>query len=130
MRYTKDDGLATLAGKIIERYPEFESLKYCRIAYLYADSSKKASGKTVYADTEKVSDKAKAVAHVDFIITFYKPNCEGLDQKRLELLMYHELRHVGYEPNEGKCSIIPHDLEDFKDIVREHGPDWILEGGT
>ena len=129
MNFRKDDTLAALGKKVIENHPEFDALRYCRIGYLYADKEKKSKNKTVYADTEKLSDKMKALAPYDFVITFYEPSCRSLTPDRMEILMYHELRHVGYDATEETCSIIPHDLEDFKDIVDKYGTDWILNRG-
>lgn len=36
--------------------------------------------------------------------------------------MYHELRHIGI--GEKGLKIVPHDIEDFKDILKEYGLDW------
>ena len=127
MNYKKDDELEALGKKVIENNPVFDALKYCRIGYLYADKEKTSKNKTVYADTEKLSDKMKALAPYDFVITFYEPSCKDLPPEKMEILMYHELRHIGYDAVEGTCTIIPHDLEDFKDIVEKYGVDWIKE---
>lgn len=129
MTYKTDDTLAALADKVIQSRPELESLQYCRIGYLYADKEKKSKNKTTYADTEKVSDKMKALAPFDFVITFYQPSCKDLPADRMEILMYHELRHIGYDATEGNCWIVPHDLEDFKDIIEKYGTDWITDRG-
>ena len=34
-----------------------------------------------------------------------------------------ELKHVGFEPG-GTFRIIPHDVEDFVDIIKKYGTDW------
>jgi len=125
--YEQNEELAALAAKVIASHPEMEDLKYCRIAYLSADKEKKSRGKPVYAETERVSDKIKAVAPYDFLITFYMPNCDYLDEKRMKILMYHELLHVGYDPVNGTFAIIPHDVEDFRGIILQYGPDWITQ---
>lgn len=130
MNYKKDNDLAELGKKVIESHPELEALQYCRIGYLYADKEKNVKNKTVYADTEKLSDKMKALVPLDFVITFYEPSCRNLTPDRMEILMYHELRHVGYDATDGTCSILPHDLEDFKDIVDKYGTDWIVKRET
>lgn len=125
--YAKDDDyLPSIARKIIsERQAEFGHLANCRIGFLTSDKEKKSRGRLVYAETEKVSDKYKALTGLDFIITFYTENCDGISHKALEILMLHELNHVGYDPEDESCSIIPHDLEDFKEIVDKYGTDWI-----
>jgi len=70
-----------------------------------------------------VSEKLKAFIPYDFIITFYWPNCETLSPEKLERLMYHELRHVGFA--DGKMFIVPHDIEDFRSIIDTWGFDWL-----
>jgi len=58
--------LKELADKVFAKVKEFKPVtdSGCRIAYQYADKEKKSGGKTVYADTMKVSDKMKAVARM------------------------------------------------------------------
>lgn len=125
--FEPSEDLKKLASDVIAEHNGLSALNdpECRIAYLYSDSEKKRNGKAVYADTEKLSDKVKTIAKCDFIITFYRPNCAGLDPSKMRILMYHELKHVGFEPG-GACHIIPHDVEDFADIIEKHGMSWVL----
>lgn len=126
IEYRIDDGLKKLADKVISKEKAIKHLQdeKCRIIYQYSSEEKKAYNKTVYADTEKIKEKYKAVMPYDFIVTFYEPNCANLSEDKMERLMYHELRHVGFE-GEGKYRIIPHEIEDFRDIVDNWGIDWI-----
>lgn len=59
-----DDELKALAAKVIADRKDLKRLDTpeCRVAYLYSDKEKKSHGKAVYADTEKVSEKVKALA--------------------------------------------------------------------
>ncbi len=118
--------LAALAESVIAEHKEFKPItdSECRIAYQYADKEKKSGGKTVYADTTKVSEKMKAVAPYDFVITFYKPSTDSLSPEKKRILMRHELKHIGID--NGKFKIIPHDVEDFSDIIEEKGMNWII----
>ncbi len=118
--------LKALADKVIAKHIRFKPItdSGCRIAYQYADKEKKSGGRTVYADTTKVSDKLKAIAPYDFLITFYKPSCATLSEEKMETLMRHELDHVGVE--DGKFRIVPHDVEDFEEILKEQGMNWII----
>lgn len=118
--------LKALADKVIAKYSRFKPIidSGCRIAYQYADKEKKSGDRTVYADTTKVSDKLKAIAPYDFLITFYKPSCAMLSEEKMETLMRHELDHVGVE--DGKFRIVPHDVEDFEEILKEQGMNWIV----
>lgn len=125
--YRQDEKLAKIADKVIGNHDNLHHLKdeRCRIAYLYSDEAKKSRGKTVFADTEKVKAKLKAIAQYDFAVTFYEPNTVNLNEETMERLMYHELRHIGFDPKDGRLTIIPHEIEDFRDIVDNWGIDWI-----
>lgn len=120
------ESLRNLAEQVMDKYPEFDVLKATAvsIAYQVSDKSKTTNGKRVYAETTKVPEKFKAIVNCDFIITFYVEP-DDLAPEKLELLMYHELKHVGYNPSSGSCKIIPHDVEDFSDIIVKHGFNWI-----
>ena len=123
--YEINDALAELADSVMESHEDVGHLKKfgCRIAYMMCSSPKKSGSKVVYADTEKVKDKYKAIVPYDFLITFYEPMTAELEAHQMEILMWHELKHVGFDGE--KCKIIPHDTEDFKDIVRKYGVDWV-----
>lgn len=118
--------LAALGEKVMAKFKELKPIadNNVRIAYLYSDREKTSNGKKVYADTTKLNDKVKAVAPYDFIVTFYRPACSALDESKMETLMRHELKHIGVD--NGKFKIVPHDVEDFSDIIEEHGMSWVL----
>ena len=103
------------------------SIQDARIISLYSVKAKKANRKDVYADTTKISPMYKALIKSDFIVTFYVPNIDGLTHFQLKVLMYHELLHVGYD--DGLCYVIPHDVEDFEDIIKEYGIHWADKKG-
>ena len=124
--FEQSKDLAELAKVVIAENADLKHLDNpsLRIVYMYCDKDKTSNGKKVYADTTKLNDKTKAVAGCDFIITFYKQICSTLDEAKMKILMYHELRHVGFK--DGKFSIVPHEVEDFKNIVERHGMNWVL----
>ena len=124
--YENSDRIAEIARKVIAENEKFHHLDdpNCRIAYQTADYAKINGQKIVYDDTERVKDKYKRFMPYDFVITFYWPNCEILSDEKLERLMYHELMHVGYDGESG-YSIIPHDVEDFRDVIDHWGLDWL-----
>lgn len=125
-QYKQDEELKHLGEEVIRKTPKFAKLadKDCRIAYQKSNEQKKSRNMLVYADTEKVKDKLKGFVPYDFIITFYEPNIISLSPEQLEKLMYHELEHVGYK-GPGSYYIVPHDVEDFRDVIDMWGIDWI-----
>lgn len=102
-----------------ERFPSLDGL---RILALESDKEKKSSGMTVFADCRKVNDFWKAVADWDFIITFYF-GWQDLSGKALRNLARHELMHCGFDGE--KTSIVPHDVQDFRDLIEQEGIDWV-----
>lgn len=122
--YEISDYLRELAERVTNTHKDVSELKdkLSAIAFLTCDSGKKTNGKKIFADTQKVSDKIKAITGLDFIITFYTPNYMEMTEEQMEILMRHELLHCGYFEN--KASIVPHDVEDFKAIISEYGVDW------
>lgn len=128
-KYEQSKKLADLAAEVIENTPELQAIADVPIAYMWCDSDKHTNGKTVYADTEKISDKHMELSGYAFCITFYKPNCQYLDAERMAILMEHELLHVGVNfKDDGSIRqrfIRPHDIEDFEQILRKYGMHWV-----
>lgn len=53
-----------------------------------------------------------------------------MTEKQLEILLFHELLHIGIEPADDggeNYSIIPHDMEDFKIVIDKYGTDWSVK---
>ncbi len=113
-------------NKLLNEYSSFDFIRECgiRVLLLECDEEKNRNGRRTYADCSKLTDKVSAIANCDFVITFYA--CDELDDNRLKILTYHEMKHIGCSPD-GKLKIIPHDVEDFKDIIDEYGTDWVQQ---
>lgn len=126
--YEVSNYLMKIADELMDTNDKFSHLRDygCRIVYLMSDQPKKSAGRSVYADTEKVKDKYKCFSPYDFVITFYQPNCAGLEEEHLKRLMFHELLHIGFD-EDGNCSIIPHDVEDFREVIGNWGMNWLYE---
>lgn len=97
------------------------------IIYLSSEHEKKASGKAILGQCEKVADKYKWGIPCDFTITVFEPNIVGMSDEQIKMLIFHELLHVGIEfgaDGSESYSVKPHDLEDFKLIIDRYGTDW------
>lgn len=115
--------LRHLATKIINRHPEFDFIKEWDIKIGYVISQERKQGaKITYADCRKVREVYRAWLPYDFIITFYERNTGFLNENQLKVLMYHELKHIGV--GEKGLKVVPHDIEDFSDILKRYGLDW------
>lgn len=120
-----------IGDRLINTLPEFEYIKDAgvRIAYLSSDEEKKQNRKIILADCTKVSPRYSWCCKYDFFITVYEMNCLLLSPKQMEILIQHELHHVGIdnESNDNAFYIVPHDIEEFWDVINQHGLDWQRE---
>lgn len=97
------------------------------IIFLSSQHAKKGKDKVVHAECEKVAVKNKWAIPCDFTITVFEPNCAGMTDEQIKILLLHELMHVGIEfcqDGTENYYIKPHDLEDFKEIIDRYGTEW------
>lgn len=117
-----------IAQRLIRTLPEFEELRRMkpRIAYLTSMREKKKNKKIVCAECHKVEETYSWCCKYDFFIVVYVPNVIEFDEPRLEILMRHELHHIGidYKDTGIEFYVVPHDVEEFWDIIRDHGLNW------
>lgn len=126
---TLNEHYSEIAKEIIETEEALIDIRNssATIVYLSSEHKKKSGNKLVYGQCEKVADKYKWGIPADFTITVFEPNCEGMTEEQIKMLLFHELLHVGIEFNADgteNYSIKPHDLEDFKLIIDRFGTDW------
>lgn len=120
-----------IGERLIRTLPEFEYIKNSgvRIAYLSSDEEKKKNRKIILADCNKVSNRYSWCCKYDFFIVVYEMNTLLLTPKQIEILIQHELHHIGIdeEANGNEYYIVPHDIEEFWDVIDAHGLEW--QGG-
>ena len=94
-----------------------------------SSKDKTKDDRIIFAECHKVKPLFQAFIPYDFIIVFYEPNTMLMDDLQREILMYHELLHVGMKDS-GELKLNPHDIEDFSIILDQYGLDWnMVEGG-
>lgn len=127
-----DQELQALADRLINTDDVLEYIKHsdARIAVLTEDTEKKSQGRVIFGQCEKVPSKFRWSVPYDFTITIFLPNVERFSNEQMEILMLHELLHVGVEidGNEERYWIRPHDYEEFAKIIERYGLDWSVEG--
>jgi hypothetical protein len=119
-----DPETETIANKIIDKFPEFEFIRDMdiRIGFIKSYEQKMKDGKATLGTCEKVSEKYKAYLPYDYIITIYKSNAYYLNDNQYKLLIYHVLKHITVGMR--GLAVRPHDVEDFKDILKDFGLNW------
>ena len=100
----------------------FPKLLNVKIAWLSSDRAKMNNGKTVFAECAKVTEKYDWCCPYDFTITVYEPNVQNFTEEQMKILLEHELMHVGVD--DGRFYVVPHDAEEFIEIIRKYGIDW------
>ena len=118
----------TIANRLLRTLDEFAEIKDSgvRIAYLSSDEPKKKDRRAIFAECCKVDKKYSWCCPYDFFIVVYEPHVIDFTKNQIEILIRHELHHVGidYTGDQIKFYIVPHDVEEFWDIIREHGLHW------
>ena len=116
--------LKELGDKVLDYFSEFSHIKNhgVRIGYLKSYERKKANGKAVGAECRIIKGVYTAYLPFDFVITFFYPNIHGMSENQLKILMLHELKHIGL--NHKGYYLVPHDIEDFSDILTKYGLRW------
>ena len=117
-----------IGQKLLKTLDEFREIRESgvKVAYLASGKEKKQNKKTIFAECCKVDEKYRWCCKYDFFIVVYEPNVFDFTDNQLEILIRHELHHIGidYSKDEMTFYIVPHDVEEFWDIIREHGLNW------
>lgn len=117
-----------IATRLIETLPEFTDIAEAdvRIAYLSSEKEKKTAHKRILGECHKVEQLYQWIVPYDFMIILYEPNIAGFTENQIETLIRHELHHVGIEYADTglKYYIVPHDIEEFWNIINDKGIDW------
>lgn len=132
MFYEQYEPYAELAEKVIanERSLRWIASADVRIGFLRSFKEKASRGKDVYGECIKVQELYEPFCPYEFLIVFYEPNIAFMDERQLYALMHHELLHVGLDEKDGepKYRIIPHDIEDFDEVISRYGLHWAAPG--
>lgn len=126
--YKLSDDLAVLGEDVIRAEPSLRWILQAdiRIGFMVSDKEKKKSGKPVLGDCRLVSEPWNAFCPFDFLITVYLGNTAGMTDRQLQILLHHELLHVGMDERNGEpvYKVNPHDIEEFREIADRYGIDW------
>ncbi len=127
MRCMPSPDMKKLAERVIKAYPdEFGHIEIERVLFLHEISGSKIRWAGFCREVMPPYGDLLAIqgVHVDWIIEFYSCATEGKSDRWLQILMYHELMHIGVD---GKARY--HDLEEFSDVLHLAGIDWIEDEG-
>ena len=117
-----------IGRNLIRRNKEFRDIIDfdIRIAFLVSDEEKTSGRKIICGECIKVAKNYFWCCPYDFMIIVYEPNTIHMNEKQKRILIRHELKHIGVNTggNEPCFYIVPHDIEDFRSIIKRYGIDW------
>lgn len=120
--------IAGMAHRVMNERPDLRWILAAGISigFLESDRNKKKNGRECLAECIKVRDLYKVYIPHDFLIVVYKPNVSGMSERQMEILLYHELLHIGMDDTGENVKYIvnPHDVEDFRAVIDRYGIDW------
>lgn len=79
-----------------------------------------AKGRMTLGACQKTPPLMRTMTRARWVIWIAADNCEGLTNREMEALIYHELLHTGMD-DKGKPKPQGHDLEEFRAVVEEYG---------
>lgn len=117
---------AEIGQRLINTLSELNDIKDVSIVYLSSEQQKKRNGKIIYGQCVKVANNYKWCCPADFMVIIYDQNIAGFNDKQIETLIRHELHHIGVrQTTKGESYyIVPHDVEEFEEILKDCGYDW------
>lgn len=133
-RYSPAPEVAKIAADLI---PVFHAhlVENIRIDYVFTDKITKKGNKEVWGTMRKISalnaylasddnSKKHGVTESFFVMVISEPIWNKLNDKQKRALVDHELCHAKVDVDEEgnyKLKIVPHDMEEFTEIVKRHG---------
>ena len=121
-----NDEYTAIAEEIIKE-PDFDEVRdFASFVVLSSEEEKTKNKQVVYGECKLVPKLYKLFCPYDFLIIIYDVNAASFSPEQMRILIEHELRHMGYdlEGNEPTPYIVPHDYEEFKQIMDKYGIDW------
>jgi predicted metallopeptidase len=110
-----------IAEKLIEMFkPELIGFT---IRYVFNSENPKKDGEEKTALARKVVGLHAFLAGEPegfFVLEFGRPAFDSMDEAALIAVVHHELCHFGIS-DDGNLWIIPHDVEEFSEVVKVHG---------
>jgi hypothetical protein len=124
MIYELDPNMREIAERLIEAYPdELGHINPDLVLFYHERSYKKDPGGAAARCRKLPGIVRQALADagkpVHWIIEFYSFCTQEKGPKWLQLLMYHELKHIGWDDR-----IIEHDIMEFVAVLARGGIDW------
>lgn len=97
-------------------------LRGARIALLARPNAPRSGGKLTLGACSLWPAKFRPLGEYDFLIWFALDEWDKMPQGRRDALADHELCHAWWDAGARKASLRPHDITEFYEVWRRHGP--------
>jgi predicted metallopeptidase len=99
-------------------------LNGARIRYIFRSKHKKSNMREVWGTASLATGRMEYFAQADFIIEVAQDIWHSISEKQRLALVDHELCHCVESRSKGPnlWAIRGHDVEEFEEIIRRHGP--------
>lgn len=114
--------IAVIGRTLIKNYDEdFHQINFAEIGYFWKKKGGKTGGKNKSGQCQKPTGLLKHFSEMDFIVWLAADHCQFNNYYQITALVFHELKHAGYNPENGEYEIKTHDFEGFNREVEIFG---------
>ena len=121
INYEYADDVKKIAEQVIKEYEQFKHINIDDIFFIR--TSKHIMSGHVLGRTHELIDMVKFLTKKKYIIEI-PPVFDTKNDKVKSIIIEHELMHI---PIDNKKGLVGHDIEDFKEIIKKYGIEWISE---
>jgi hypothetical protein len=113
--------IADIGRKLIKAYPDdFGDIKSAEIDYFWKRKGGTHGGRDVLGKLQKPTGILEFYSKRNFIMFLGADNCMLLNHFQITALVFHELKHAGWDPEKG-YEVLSHDFEGFEREVEIFG---------
>jgi hypothetical protein len=124
--------IESIARELIDAYPELGHIAQADVGFVWKRKGGRTRGRDVYGKCQPASGLLAHFSRCDFVVWIAADHVResGFTRLQLEALVYHELKHIGFEidddeksPTYGEMKLVGrgHDDEIFIDEVLRYG---------
>jgi hypothetical protein len=114
--------LERMAARFIAEYPgHFGHVANARLSILWKRAGGKSRGQIRMGQCSKTSGRARFWGESEFVIWLAADHLRRSPSEKIANVLFHELLHIGSDPDTGDAKIVGHDLEFFFAEVSERG---------
>ena len=114
--------VAGIGRKLIRTYDEeFHRIAFAEIGYFWKKKGGKTAGKRKLGQCQKPTGLLRHFSEMDFIVWIAADHCRFINYYQITALVFHELKHAGYNPENDEYEIKTHDFEGFNSEIEIFG---------